>query len=292
VDRIKKLVVRVKAVSTRVRSRSAPIDIAFRTVERFSKDDGGWYAAGLTYYIFFSIFPLLLVAGAILGFLTFADADLKQRLVDQGFKTIPLLRDVLTPDGLRIVAERRGTLAITGIALGLYSGSGGIIALEHALNRFHGITDEPNWIAKRLRSLRFLAILGSAILVSLALTTVGNFAAEFMGGGHTLTTIISFVAGFLVGIAIFATAFRWLPAVNLTWGDVLPGAIVGAVAFQLMQVGGTYYLARGEATRNDTFGAFAAAAALLVAAYLISQITLLAAEVNLAIRDHRNKRES
>ena len=291
-DRIKALIERVKGVLARAQERWAPVDVGARTFKRFGDDDGGFYAAALTYYTFFSIFPLLLFTGAILGYLTLGNEELKKELIGRGVDGLPLIRDALTPEGLKVLAENRGGFAVAGVILALYSGTGAIIALQHALNRFHGITDEPSWVGKRLRALRFLLIIGAAVIVSLLLTTAGNFAADLFGGNSVVGGTISFLAGLLFSLIIFATAYRYLPAVSLTWRDVLPGAIVAAIVFEVLKVGGTYYLARGESARNDTFGVFVAAATLLISAYLVSQITLLAAEVNLAIRDRRNRRQS
>jgi membrane protein len=291
-DRIKALVERAKQAFGRARERSAVVDVAAGTIKRFGDDDGGFYAAGLTYYTFFSVFPLLLFAGSVIGYLTLGNQKLRDELIGRGVDAVPLIRDALTPEGLDILSENRGGFALAAFVLAVYSGTGAITALQHALNKFHGITEEPNWLFKRLRALRFLVLLGGGIVASLLLTTAGNFAADLFGGNRYVGGTITFLAGVAVSIFIFATTYRYLPAHRQSWRDVLPGALVGAAAFEIMKIGGTYYLAQGESTRNDTFGTFVVAATLLVAAYLVSQVTLLAAEVNLAIRDRRNRRES
>jgi membrane protein len=95
-----------------------------------------------------------------------------------------------------------------------------------------------------------------------------------------------------VGTLVFAAAFRVLPATELAWRDVLPGALVAAAAFELLKSLGAAYLEAGAASRNATFGTFAAAAGLLVASYLICQITLLSAEVNVVLAERRLTRQS
>ena len=35
-------------------------DLLIRSTKKFAKDDGGYLAAGMSYYIFFSVFPFLL----------------------------------------------------------------------------------------------------------------------------------------------------------------------------------------------------------------------------------------
>jgi membrane protein len=69
------------------------VDIAVRTFKRFSEDDGGFYAAALTYYLFFSLFPLLIFATAALGFATELVPGLKEDLLAQSFEEFPLLSE-------------------------------------------------------------------------------------------------------------------------------------------------------------------------------------------------------
>ncbi len=285
---LRSLTDRAKAVLARARRRCPLVDIAAATFERFSADDAGSYAAALTYYTFFSIFPLLLLAGSLLGYLTANDPELRRDLIDQGVNTVPILRDAFKPDGIGAIIDNRHNLALTGLGLALYSGSGAVVALEHALNRLHKIEDQPGFLKKRLRSLKWLAILGVLSLLAIGAGSVAGFAEEMLGRGPVVIAAVTLVAvalAVLVNTLVFGTAYKFLPAIEQSWREVLPGAVVAGVLFQALNIGGTAYLARGEAARNDTFGTFAAAATLLVASYLISQITLLAAEVNLVVAD-------
>ena len=92
--------------------------------------------------------------------------------------------------------------------------------------------------------------------------------------------------------ALFSTAYKMLPATSLSWKEVLPGAIVAAIGFEILKLAGAAYLARGESTRNDTFGTFAAAAALLIASFIVARVVLLAAEVNAVLAERRATRQS
>lgn len=280
------LVARAKLLLERARARYAVVDVTMRTFKAFSEDDGGSHAAALTYYTFFSIFPLLLFAGSLIGFLTSGDLELRKRLIETGFDTVPILKDALSPEGLRLVIENRRTLAGTGAVMALYAGSGAIVALGHALNRINGVTDEPSFLVKRLRSLRWLMLLGGAGLVSLGLGTAAGFAPGIFG------TLAAVAGGLALSFAIFATAYKSLPGKDLRWSEVMPGALAAAIGFEILKFAGSAYLARGETARNDTFGTFAAAAALLVASYLLAQVTLLCAEVNVVLAERKMTRQS
>jgi membrane protein len=284
-ERVKKAPAEAKRRLERARARYGWIDVGVRTAKRYGDDDCGSYAAALTYYLFFSIFPLLLFAAAALGYLTPGNPDLQRDILESGLKTVPVLSEAIDSGSLDAIEDNRGAIALTGLGLALYTGSGAIVALEHALNKVGHVQQEPNFIVKRARSLKWLAVLGLAAIGSLALSTVAGFVVGPVGAA------LGVVAGVVVNVCIFATAFRFLPATDRSWAEVLPGSLVAAVAFEILKFAGSFYLARGAATRQQTFGALAGAAALLVASYLISQIILFAAELNEALFERRAIRQ-
>lgn len=284
-----KLVARVKLGIERARARYASVDIGVTTFRNFSAVDGGTYTAALTYYFFFSIFPLLLFAASILGYLTFGDDTLRKELMDAGLRSVPLLRSVLSAETLALIEERRGQMAVTGVALALYSGTGAIVALGHALNKIHGIDEEGNFFVKRAKALKWMLVLGVAAALSLALGTAAGYATNIFDGSAAvvLTFAVGHLAGFIVGFLTFATAFRFLPNRPLTWAEVVPGAVTAAALFEVLKEVGTWYLEQGAKGRAQTFGTLAAAAGLLVASYLIAQITLLSASLNDVLAERR-----
>ncbi|MDQ3877464.1 MAG: YihY/virulence factor BrkB family protein [Actinomycetota bacterium] len=264
----------------RARARFGLVDIVLRVFKRFSEDDGGSYSAALTYYLFFSLFPLLLFAASLLGYITFGNHDLQHRIFSSGLRTIPMLKDALSPNGVSTLQSARGPAAIIALVLALYSGTGVIVALQHALNKIHHATGEPNFLQKRLRALKWLAVLGVAAVASLAITTVTQLAGP-------LAAVLGIAGGLALNVGIFMTAFRFLPVTDNGWKEVFPGACVAAVVFELLKLFGALYLEHGSKARNDTFGALAGAATLLVASYLLAQVILLSAEVNAVIRERR-----
>ena len=289
---IETAVSQVKLRLERARSRYGLVDVVVRVFKRFSETDGGSYSAALTYYTFFSIFPLLALGAAVLGFITQGDQKAQQEIFEKGVEAFPMFKDALSPDGFKAIERARQELAVTGALLALYSGSGAIVALEHALNKVYRIEAEPNFWEKRLRSLRWLAILGVAFLVSIAITSAAGWAGSGSAGvAGDLAAGALRVTGGLMAVGVFATAFKFLPAKDLSWSDVLPGAIVGGAAFALLIFLGSVFLQGGEDSRNATFGAFAAAATLLVVSFLVSRVTLLAAEVNAVLAERRLTRE-
>jgi membrane protein len=280
-ERVKRVQTDAKLRLERARARYGWVDVGVRTAKRYGDDDCGSYAAALTYFLFFSIFPLLLFGAAALGYLTPRNTELRRDILESGLKTIPVLSEAIDRTSLNRIEENREAIALTGLVLALYSGSGAVVSLEHALNKVGHVEGEPNFLVKRARSLKWLAVLGMASVASLALSTVVGFVVGPLGAA------LGVVAGVAVNMGIFATAFRFLPATQRSWADVLPGSVLAAIAFEILKFAGSFYLARGAASRQQTFGALTGAATLLIASYLISQIILFAAELNEALFERR-----
>lgn len=281
---------RAKLEIERARARYRVLDVAIGTFKRYSQDDGGFYAASLTYYMFFSIFPVLLGATAVLGF--FLDAELRQRLITSGVRAIPMLGEILTSETLRTIEQNAGTLALVSIVLALYSGSGGVTALMHALNRVHRIEHERNFLAQRLISLKWFGFMVIAAVLSLGPSALAALASREEGIGWELVGALGHVLAAILTTAAFAFTFRFLPNTDLEWSDVLPGSAIAAVVFEVLKMVGENYLTSGAEGRNATFGAFAAAATLLVVSYLLAQVVLLGAELNAVLAERRKTRES
>ncbi|MDQ4065328.1 MAG: YihY/virulence factor BrkB family protein [Actinomycetota bacterium] len=285
-EAVKKPVARARLTIERARADHGWFDVAYRTFKRFGEDEGPTFAAALTYFTFFSIFPLLLFATAALGYITFGNEALQDRLIQSGLSTIPILKDALTPDGLEIIQKNKGSIALTGAALALYTGTGAIAALNHALNQINHVEKERNFLQKRLVAVVWLGVLGLAALASLALSVASGALPGIAA------TILGAIGAIAVSTGLFATAFRFLTTKQQSWRDVLPGAFVAAIGFEILKQVGSWFIERGDAGRNATFGAFAGAAALLIASYLISQIVLLSAEVNAVLAERRAARQA
>jgi uncharacterized BrkB/YihY/UPF0761 family membrane protein len=127
-------------------------------------------------------------------------------------------------------------------------------------------------------------------LGALASSAGGIFGDDALAGW--LVAGLVRAAGALLNIGAFALAFMMLPAQPRGLKEVLPGSIAGGIGFELLKAVGGWYLASGASSRRATFGSFAAAAGLLVASYLLAQLTLLAAELNAVLAERRRTRQS
>jgi uncharacterized BrkB/YihY/UPF0761 family membrane protein len=139
----------------------------------------------------------------------------------------------------------------------------------------------------RLRSLIFLAIAGIGILALAVATSVLANPGAFGGLIGPATGWIVRVIGFALTAAIFVGLFRLVSAGRADTRSVLPGAVVAAVGWQLLQLAGNSYVThvinRAEQAVNSTF---ALVLGLVAFIFVAAVMTVLALEVNVVLRRH------
>lgn len=248
-------------------------------VKKFGDDQAGQLAALISYYAFVSLFPLLLVFVTVLGFVLQGDPDERKTILDGTLGQFPIVSDQLKLQPLTGSAAA----LIVGVVLSLLAGMGITNAAQHAFNRVWNVPYKrrPDILHSRLRGLGMLAIFGTLMIVSTA-------AAGFVGAAsHGAGEVIAGVAvAFAVNLVLFMTAFKLLTALELSWRDLLPGVVVAAVGWQLLQHLGGYYIEHELKRTGPLYGVFALVLGLLAWLYLGAQLTVFAAEINV-VRLHR-----
>jgi membrane protein len=249
-------------------------------IKKFGDDRASRLAALISYYGFFSLFPLLLILVTVLGFVLSGQDELRRQVVDAILGQFPELG--------RPIRDSLGSLRGSGlgVAVGfaglLWAGMGVMQALQDAMNTVWDvpIKVQPNFWEKRVRALLMLGLLGVGFVLTSFLTAVGRIPtlARFGPGGLVVSLAFDLV--------IFLLAFRLLTDRDLRWGVLVPGAAVGATGWVALQWLGGFYVDRVLASAGHTYGFFAAVIGLLSWMYLLAQWVVLAAEINVVRHDH------
>jgi membrane protein len=264
----------------RFQQRRKWLAIPMAVVKKFGDDQAGSLAALVAYYAFFSIFPLLLVATTVLGFLLRNHPGLDRSIVNSALAQFPVIgRDVA-------LHRLRGSgvgLGI-GIAIALWSGMGVFVAVEAGMNRVWGVpfARRPDFVRSRLRALGMLAVLGASALGATVLSGVGTVGAAY--GVWWKVTAIALSTVIDVGLAW--VAFRLLTARDVSWRQLRGGAIAAGVGWEVLQSLGGWYVGHELRNASNTYGTFATVIGLLTFIYLSAHVMLLAAEGNV-VATHR-----
>lgn len=263
----------------RVQRRRRAVGIPLAVVYKYIDDQGAYLAAILTYYAFLAIFPLMLIAATVLGFVLQGHQQLQEELLNTALSRFPIVGDQLgRPEGLHgsVTAVIVGTLAALYGALGLGQAAQNALSVSWAIPR----NSRLNPVASRLRSLVLLTLAGIAVLaLALTATLVSHLevvGARLSGWANVAVALVSaaFVALILSVILAVGTSVR------RRFRDVLPGALFIAVLWQVLQSLGGLYVAHVIQKVSAMNGVFALVLGLFAFLFLAATIAVLGFEVN------------
>lgn len=197
--------------------------------------------AALSFYILFSLAPLLLVGVTIAG-AVFEPATARAEIVGTiskvaGEGAAQVVERVLEDASI----SRSGLPAtIVGIVTFFLGATAAFSSLQSALNIMWNVKPPPRrviWDFLRKRLLSFVVVVGSgvlavaALLVSTALAAAGTRLSGILPGFPLVWHGVDFVVSLAISTVFFAMIYKVLPDVHLAWGDVWWGATVTAVLF-------------------------------------------------------------
>ncbi|GAA4834945.1 hypothetical protein GCM10023201_24170 [Actinomycetospora corticicola] len=247
---------------------------------KFIDDEATYLAALITYYGFLSLFPLLLLALTVLGFVLQDDPALQAALVNSALRNFPIVGDQIG-ENVRSLQGSVGALVV-GIVVSLYGGLGVTVAVQNAFARMWVVpkAERPALPTAYGRGALAVVVLAAAIAVAAGLTALGAALAglptPLYAGGRILVTI----AGIGVNAALVVLAFRLLTPRALTMRQVLPGAVLAAVAWYVLQTLGAYLVQYQLRGMSASYGIFGIVLGLLAWIYLSAVVAMFCAELN------------
>ncbi|HET9730292.1 MAG TPA: YihY/virulence factor BrkB family protein [Acidimicrobiia bacterium] len=255
---------------------TSPFNFAFAVVKKYGDDRGGSLAAIITYYGFLALFPLLLLLVTVLALLLHNDAHLQQRVLDSALADFPIIGDQLRTNIHSLQASGLG-LAIGMLAL-IWGSLGFAQAAQFAMAQIWNVEAvlRPNFWKRLARSLLLIATLGVAI----AATTLHAEVVQFSAAHGIWFNIVNLIGRTAVNCGLYVIAFRVLTPRLISTRALVPGALIGGVAWTVLQYFGTYLVAHQLRNMSPVYGLFAIVMGLLVWIYLGAQLTLYAAELN------------
>jgi membrane protein len=248
-------------------------------IYKFVEDQGPYLAALITYYGFLSLFPLLLLLTSILGFVLQDRPGLQREILDSTLSQFPIIGEQLgQPQGLQ------GSVGaiVVGALVALYGALGVAQAVQNAMYVTWSVprNRRPNPVRARLRSFRLIAIAGLAIIVTTVLSGLGSSAGAFGAHVGSRSTAAALGASIVVNVAVFVSTFRIFRPARTRGRDVIPGAMVAAVFWQLLQFFGAVFVGNVVKDSDDTYGVFALVLGLLAWIFLAAVGIVLGSEIN------------
>jgi uncharacterized BrkB/YihY/UPF0761 family membrane protein len=262
------------AIDAWQRRHRAPA-VAYGVARKFGDDNANLLVVALGWYGFTAIYPLLLVVITVFGYV--GAASLGTGIVHT-LHQFPVVGSDFNPG--QGGSELHGSVfgLIIGVVGLLYGAQGVTQTAQQAMARVWNVPQDrlPGFLPRLGRSLGGLAAIGGAFLINAILAPVAT------GHGIPWYARILILAGMLVvNSGFYLVAFFVLtPASEVSWRQLLPGSVAGAVGFTLLITVGAGLVQHQLKHSSATYGQFAAVIGLVAFLLLLAKLTLYSAELN------------
>ena len=286
----------LKRIESNIYEISAPsiirsiYDLFLDSIKKFARDDGTYLAAGMSYYIFFSIFPFILGLLAFLG-LFFGSGTAVDLVKDVLERHLPGIADSpIIYDNLQSIDFNRGLIGVIALVGILWTGSAVFGALSRMMNRIWKIQDKRSIARKKITDMIYTITIGlvlsTNILIEAIYAIVGKIAG-IEGAGADQTNWIETTWTFttihllppLLSLGIFTFIYNVIPQRKLKFKQTLVAATLGALIFEYTKSLFVFYIAT-YGNFDMVYGSISAVIILLLFCYISSIIVVFFAEVS------------
>jgi membrane protein len=245
--------------------------------KRFGELQGGQIAAFVTLSLFLSLFPLMLVATAVLGFLASGKADLAGDIVNKlgvSGEAAKTVQDAI------VAAERsRKSASVVGFLGLLWASLGVVSSMQAAIDRA--------WQAKgrgmrdKLYAVEWLVGAGSLMAASFVLT--GLVVGVLPGWAAPLGILVTVA----LNVLLFWWTFKILGRTHVGWRPLLPGALLAGIGLQVLTTLGAYYVPRAVASSSALYGSIGVVFALLAWLFFFGRLVVYASVLNVVLYERK-----
>jgi membrane protein len=273
-------------------------NLLVETTLSFIEDEALGRGAAIAFYAITSLAPVLLIAIAVAG-LVFGNDAAQGALSGQfsalmGKEATDVLQSVIASASAKsssIVAT------VSGIAMLIATASGVFGEMQAALNKIWKTRSRESTLSRlvraRITSLGLVAALGFLLMVSLVVSAGLTAFASYLDRlpvGALLLYALNFVISWLLFAVLFGAIYKVLPDRSLQWKDVIVGALITSLLFNIGKTLISWYI--GSSAVASSYGAAGGLIVLLLWVYYSAQIFLFGAEfTKIYANTHGSKRK-
>jgi membrane protein len=272
----------------RLRARFGWFDHAMRANDRYEESKGNFFAAGLTYYTIFALFPLLMVGFSVGGFILSRQPHVLTGIDNKVRSAVPGALGQEVVDLMNSAIDSRTSVGFIGLIVAAWVGLNWMANLRVALSEMWKQNEESlgftGFIRTKFSDLVAMVSSFVAILATLALSAL--VAAVPMGkvlgwlGTHNAPALdavlrgVSMLISLLVSWSVFSWMIARLPREPVNLASSIRAALIAAIGFELFKVVASLYLK--SVLRSPAGAAFGPVLGLMVFAYITARLLLFA----------------
>ena len=254
--------------------RTRAVSVARTVVRTVREEEISFLAAGIAYYMFVSLLPLLLlglVVGTVVGGPTFA-----VRIVSVAGAVLTPAASTLLADALTSSAGRGGA-TVLGLAVTLWSALKVFRGLDSAFARVYRTHEQRSLVDELVDGLSALAGIGVALAGLAAVSALGAILGVRVAlGGVALMPVLT---------VAFLPLYYLFPDEQMSLGSALPGAMFAGVGWTVLGTGFSVYAAQADS--YQVYGVIGGVLLLVTWFYFAGQVLLVGAAVNAALADRQ-----
>ena len=246
-------------------------------------------AAGMAYYAFFSLFPLLLfmIVGASYILEVQSAYDY---VIENVYRVLPTAQNLIDAN-LQQVLDSRGAVGLLGLVGFLWSSTSFFSILTRNINRANPNSTKRGFFEDRAVALGMIGLLALLLALSFVSNTLTGLLPKIdfltIRGTPIHETIIwrYFIKliPFFITLFLLIALYRYIPKEKVGWQGVLIAAPLAASIWQVVTKLFTLMIQMGLVRYELIYGSLGTLASLLFWLYLISLITIFGAHLSAVI---------
>lgn len=275
---------------------------ARNTVTEWMDDDGYLLSAALSYYAALSLFPLLLILVAGVGFFfrfTNLGQDAQQQILDVVSEQVSPEFSGQLGSALEQVQTQAPVSGPIGFLTLLFAAIAIFAQFERIFDRIWDVEQPENrGIVAAVRDAlvnrftAFLLLLGLWLLilvifiVGMAVSTVGGYVREYIPVPDWLWNLVQVMVSVSLNAGVFTLIYKVLPKPAIQWSEAAAGGVLAALLWEAgRQVLAAFLIGSRYTNAYGVVGSFMA---IMLWIYYASTVLFLAAEyVQILCRERR-----
>jgi len=272
-------------------------DVLKRTYRQSNEDHLGLIAAGVAFYGFLALIPLL--GAMVLAYGLFVDPAEVARHMHALGAMLPAdaakLIDKQLADIVATASSKKGFGLLLALLLSIYGAMKGAGAVVTALNVAYEEEETRGFFRTTLLNgaitVGAVAVAAAALLAASVTGFAQDLVARLSPTAAAAIKYLSWVVAAALASWAVAALYRYAPSrEHAQWKWLTPGSVVATIGWAAMTTVFGFYAAH-FGNYNATYGALGAVVVLLMWLYLSAYILLLGAELNAEL-EHQTERDT
>lgn len=255
----------------RLRRRYPWLDHAVRAQQRYDQSQGDFYAAGITYFTVFAMFPVLMVGFAVVGFVLASRPDRLAEIDSWVKAAVPGEFGEQIISLMDAAIASRTSVGVIGLATALYVGLLWMQRLRAALSQMWGQRfPPPGFLNTKVSDVLALVAAFLASLLTIGFGALATSALRLAGSVRLGSLVVSILVAWL----LFTVMIARLPHDPVPLRRCAGAGLLAAIGFEGFKQVGSIYL---QAVLHSPAGAvFGPVLGLMVFAYMTARLVLFA----------------